>query len=166
MAEKLSLGGREYVYVGADGPLRQDLFLLANARHAGLAGVFIAEGETPEAFAQRLLDSCITSGRALRILSALIVPAGVKPEAWNEEDAYKVECALAAIVDPAEKTRVLTELLSAILGFFENGLGPWIASVRASSVRNAGASSPSPNSIRGTASGETSSDSLPATTST
>jgi hypothetical protein len=132
-AEKLSLGGKEYGYVGA-GPLRQDLFVMMHARHAGLVGAEILPDETPEEYAKRLLDMVLTSGRALLLLGGLLIPAGKRPEDWSEEMAYETAGALGSITDADEKRKVQVELLSVMLGFFENGLGSWIASARASAA--------------------------------
>jgi len=135
--EKLSLGGKVYYHAGI-GPIRQDLFLMMHARHAGLTGVSILPDETPEAFAQRILSAMISSGRALLILGTLLIPEGKKVEDWSEDLAYETAKDLGAIMDPDEKQRVYQQLLSAVLGFFENGLGSWVAST-SSSRADAGA---------------------------
>jgi hypothetical protein len=159
MAEKLSLGGREYVHAGV-GPLRQDLFLMAQARHAGLTDAALRDGEAPEEFAARLLDSCITSGRALLLLGGMLLPAGSKPEDWTEEMAHATAAHLGSVTEQADKVKVQAELVSALLGFFENGLASWIASTRSSPAGEPGRKGES----GGTASGTASSENSPATT--
>ena len=150
MAEKLSLGGREYVHAGI-GPLRQDLFLMAQARHAGLTDAALRDGETPEDFAARLLDNCLTSGRALLLLGGLLLPAGAKPEEWTEEMAYATAGHLGGITDGGEKAKVQVELVSALLAFFENGLASWIASGRSSAAVQPGAKNQPDDTASGTA---------------
>lgn len=131
MPEKLSLGGKVYRPAGI-GPVKHDLYLMMHARHCGLAGASIREDEAPEDFASRLLDAMITSGRALLILGALLIPDGKTVDDWTEEMAYETAGALGAITDPAEKKLLYQELLSALLGFFQHGLGSWVASPRSS----------------------------------
>jgi len=158
MAEKLSLGGREYVEATI-GPVRHDLFIMQHTRHAGLSP--IADGETPEAYMQRLLASVLSSGRALLLLGGLLWPAGTKPEQWDEELAYATAGHLGGIIDPEEKAKLYAELSRALLSFFENGLGSWVASA-ASSV--AEAEPPPSNSTDATVSGPPSSGPSRATT--
>ncbi len=163
MAEKLSLGGRCYVPAGV-GPVRHDLFVLHQARHAGLYGAQIREDEPPEEFAARLLDGVLTSGRALLLLGALLLPDGTKVEQWTEELAYRTAGELGGINDPGEKKRLYGELITLIHDFFVNGLGPWIASRRSSGAAEPPSSST--RSIPATASGVPSSAGSPATTTT
>lgn len=162
MPETLSLGGREYRHAGSM-PIRQDIFLMMHARHAGLAGVVRHDGEEAGAYAERLLDACITSGRAMWLLGTLLLPANAKAEDWTEEMAYQTSAHLGSIMDPTEKTRVYSELVSVLLGFFVNGLGSWIASPRSSDAENR---RPSKTSIPDTESGPDSSEPSPAMTTT
>lgn len=162
MAEKLSLGGREYTRAGV-GTVRQDLFVMHHARHAGISS--IQEGETPEAYAARLLDSLLSSGHALLLLGGLLLPAGMKAEDWTEEVAHATAGHLGGIVDPAEKQAVYAEVASALLDFFANGIGSWVASARSSG----GAPGPRAkveDSTDDTASGADSSAPSPTTTTT
>lgn len=131
MAEPLSLGGRRFEYV-TDAPVRLDLFVMMHARHAGLTGLSQHENETPEAFVQRMLDSCISSGRALLLLGGLLIPEGKTAADWSEEMAFDTAGHLGRIVEHSEKQKVYTELASVLLGFFESGLGSWIGSPRSS----------------------------------
>jgi len=162
MAEKLSLGGREYVRAGPT-TVRLDLFVMQHARHAGLGP--ICEGETPEAYMERLLSSCLSSGRALLLLGALLWPAGTKPEQWDEDLAYATAGHLGGLEDPVEKAKVYEQVANLLLDFFAEGLGSWVASVRSSA---AAASPPaaSSSSTGATVSGRPSSEPSPATTTT
>lgn len=160
MAEKLSLGGREYVRAGV-GTVRQDLFVMHHARHSGISA--IQENETPESYAARLLDSLLSSNHALLLLGGLLLPAGMKAEDWSEDVAYATAGHLGGIVDPAEKQEVYAEVASALLDFFANGIGSWVASARSSG------SAPGPkveNSTDDTASGADSSAPSRTTTTT
>lgn len=163
-AEKLSLGGRTYTHIGV-GPLRQDLFVMMHARHAGLVGLTIYDHETPEEFAARILDLILCSGRALLILGGLLLPDGRRPEDWTEDMAYETAAALGAITDEDGKKAVQQEILSVLLGFFESGLGSWIASGRSSAAgSDDGAATTSASPAAPGVTGRASSGSSPTTT--
>ncbi len=131
--ERITIGGREFKQMGV-GPVRQDLYVMQHARLAGLTGTKIAEGETPEEFVNRLIDSMIASGRALALLGGLLVPAELKPEEWTEEVAGSTAAFLGGLRDPEEKRKVYGEVASALLGFSVNGLGSWAASLQSSNA--------------------------------
>ena len=159
--ESVTLGGREYHYIGANGTLARDLYLMMLIRHAGLADAGMLEDETPEDYAERLLDMLLTSGRPLQILGGMIVPKGTKSDEWTEELARATASDLGRISDPAQKKKVQQELLSVVLGFFENGLASWSASVRASAVDGAKASSPKGDGASGAISSASSQTTTP-----
>lgn len=130
-AEKLRLGGHDFTYAKVM-TVRQDLFAMTHARHAGLVGARRAEDETPEEFMRRLMDGLLSSGRALLLMGALLVPYGMEPKQWTVEVAMETADVLGAIEDAAEKQRLYVELASALLAFFSKGLGSWIGSATAS----------------------------------
>lgn len=146
MSEKLSLGGREFERVRGASSVAHDLYVMHHARHAGLGRIGeIREGETPEAYAQRILDTLISSGRAMLILGAMLLPAGASMAKWTEagdpmnplDNAMARESAMTfeRITDPREKGILYSELAATVLDFFESGLGPWIASAMSSLQR-------------------------------
>lgn len=163
MTETLSLGGRDFERI-QDGPVRQDLFVLQHARHAGLVDAEAAKGEEPDAFAARLLGQVLGSGRAMLLLGGLLIPKGKKATEWTEEMAFETAGHLGGITGADAKAAVYQELASALLGFFLRGLGSWIASRRSSG--NAGESdSPATTTATDTGNGAASCEPLPTTTS-
>lgn len=162
MAETLSLGGREYERIEI-GPVRQDLFVMMQARHAGLTDAQYREGETLEAYSERLLASILSSGRALLLIGGLVVEKGKKPTDWDEEMAHRTAGHLGSIVDLDEKKKLYAEIASTIVGFFAHGLGSWIASRRSSG--NAGEPEKQTAASADTASGRPSSTSSEGSTS-
>jgi hypothetical protein len=161
VAEKLHLGGREYRHAGSDITVRQDLFIMMQARHAGLMGCVQHDGEEPEAYAERLLATCLASGRALLLLGGMIVPAASKVEDWTEEMAHETAGALGGITDHDEKLELYGAFATTIMVFFKAGRGSWVSSARSSQGAPTGSSS-----MNDTVSGADSSEPSPATTTT
>lgn len=156
--ENISLGGRSFTYVGANGTLDRDLYVMAHARHAGLADAQIHEAESPEDYAARLLDLLLTSGHGLLLLGGFLLPEGKRVEDWSEELARETAGFLGRVTDPDQKREVQVQLLSVTLGFFVNGLGSWVATRRASAADAGPTTSPSADGANGTGSSASSPD--------
>src|SRR6185503_12091079 len=103
-----------------------------HARHSGLSPM--QQGETPEAYMNRLLDGVLSSDRALLLLGGLLLPATAKPEDWTADMAHATAQHLGSIIEPGEKSKLYAEVASALLGFFSNGIGSWVASAVSSAA--------------------------------
>jgi len=126
----IKLGGRSFVQMTKDSTVQHDLWLMQRSTEAGLAGAQIWSGETPEAFAQRLLEMAIKSGVALELLGGLLVPEGTLPEQWTPEMAAETTLHLGRISVAEEKQAIYRLILTLLIDFFAAGL---ISSVRSRS---------------------------------
>lgn len=118
----ITLGGRTFVKLTKDSTVQHDLWLMQRASEAGLTTAQIWSGETPEAYAARLLDMAIKSGTVLEMLGGLLLPEGKKPEEWTPEMAVETGKHLGHIRDPDEKKAVNGLILSLLIDFFSIGL--------------------------------------------
>lgn len=121
------LGGRHFALVG-DSTIEQDLIILSLIRKAGLDEVMLEEGETPQAFALRILDVAIQSGAVMELLGCLLIPedrtaGAMEPgDAWTPEIGQETSRFIAELRDPADKAKVKALILSLLVSFFDRGI--------------------------------------------
>ena len=168
--EKRILGGRTFLTI-RESTIEQDFRFLALVKQARIDEVVMQPGESPEAFARRLLEVTIESGAILDLLGCLLVPEDKAPrdrdpgEAWTPEMGQETARFLGQLRDPKDKAEVRGLVLSLLVSFFESG----IVSLWTSTTSSAEAIPTTENSrVRpaGTAPGPSSSGSSPRATTT
>jgi len=139
------LGGKPFVAV-IDGTSLRDDYVMRLAGRAGLREVALRNGETAEAFANRLLNDLVDAEVRHAILGGLLIPRGEKPESWTPEMAEETAKHLQHLTDPAEKV-TLNGLTASFLGdFYARELGSLVNSPIASGTAQ-GESAPAERQI-------------------
>ncbi|MFH1680358.1 MAG: hypothetical protein ABIH26_06910 [Candidatus Eisenbacteria bacterium] len=127
MTEKHVLGGRTFLTV-KESTIEQDFHFLALVKRARIDEIILEPGESPEAFARRLLEATVESGSILDLLGCLLVPAEVTPqdrdpgEAWTREMGEETARFLGSLRGPADKATIRSLVLSLLVSFFESGI--------------------------------------------
>lgn len=121
MSERVELGGRIFV-PAKNTTIEHDFWLMGHIRGAGLDNITVREGEAPDEFVLRLLQETINSSRIFLLLGGLLFPDGLAPEAWTPELAEQTAAFLKKLTAPADKAKIQTQVVSALLGFFQTGL--------------------------------------------
>ena len=151
--QKIVLAGREFLPVGRS-TVAQDVEFTRLLRAAGLEDPTMRAGETPEAYGWRILQALIEAGSMLPLLACLLVPAELAPErahgwkafvedlvgvdrrrharGWTLEVQAETVEFLAALDEPADKSRVYELVAELLFPFLKAGLGSWAASLRSS----------------------------------
>jgi len=125
--EKHVLAGRTFLALG-ESTVDQDFHFLALVRRARIDEVTIEAGESPEAFARRLLEATVESGTILDLLGCLLVPEEAAPrdrdpgEAWTREMGEETARFLGRLREPEDKARIRSLVLSLLASFFETGI--------------------------------------------
>lgn len=119
--EPLTIGGARWRVI-RNSTLEHDFSAMRAARAIGVDAAGLLPGETPEAFAERLLFQVIDSGGIFRLLGCLLLPVDVPDDHWTPEEAERTETFLKALRDPEDKTAVRGLVSSLLLGFFAEGL--------------------------------------------
>jgi len=102
--------------------IEHDFWLMARIRAARLDALTKAEDESAEEFVSRILHEVIDSGRAFELLGGMLIPENVPAEQWTPELAAETAAFIRTLTDPADKARLQSQLISLLIGFFENGL--------------------------------------------
>ncbi len=127
MNQKHVLGGRTFLAI-RESTVEQDFRFLALIGRARIDEITMAQGENPEDFARRLLETTIESGVILDLLGCLLVPEDVTPrdrdpgEAWTPEIGRQTAQFLGQLKDPKDKAEVRSLVLSLLVSFFESGI--------------------------------------------
>lgn len=151
--QKIVLAGRAFVPVGVS-TFRHDLEFLRLLRVAGLEDPSMRTGETPEAFAWRVMHALVDTHTLLPMLACLIVPehlvrepargwrgfveqlVGVEREkrasGWTPEVQAETAAFLGELDEPADKERVYALVMELVFPFLQAGLASWTASPRSS----------------------------------
>ena len=170
MSDKHTIGGRTFMPL-RESTVEQDLRFLALIKRARIDEVVMQPGESPEAFARRLLEVTIESGVILDLLGCLLVPEDIAPqdrdpgEVWTPEVGQETARFLGQLRDPKDKAEVRGLVLSLLVSFFESGIVSLWTSTTSSTE-----AIPSPKDSQanpaGTAPGPSSSRSSPRATTT
>ena len=102
--------------------IRHDLWLMGHMRAAGVTEVTITEGESPEAFAERLFVELSNSDRMLLILAGCFVEADKPDSSWTPELAEQLAKEFGEIEDIATKQHLYQMMVRLVMGFFTGGL--------------------------------------------
>ena len=130
--ETITLGGREFVPV-LTSTIEHDYWLMTKIRATGLNEIAKGADETPEEFMLRLLHEVIDSGVAFELLGGLLLPMpSAAPESWTPELAIETAEFIKHLTAPADKATVQAQMISLLVGFFENGLSSLTISPRSS----------------------------------
>jgi len=170
MTQKHTIGGRTFLPL-RESTVEQDFRFLALIKRARIDEVVMQPGESPEAFARRLLEVTIESGMILDLLGCLLVPEDIAPqdrdpgEVWTPEVSQETARFLGQLRDPKDKAEVRGLVLSLLVSFFESGIVSLWTSTTSSTE-----AIPSPKDSQanpaGTAPGPSSSRSSPRATTT
>ena len=140
MAEKHTLGGRTFLTI-RESTVEQDFRFIALIKRARIDEITLEPGESPGAFARRLLEAAVESAAILELLGCLLVPEEAAPrdrdpgEAWTREMAEETARFLGGLKKPEDKAKVQGLVLSLIIPFVESG----IVSLRTSTTSSDGA---------------------------
>lgn len=127
MTEKHVLGGRTFLPL-RESTVEQDFRFLSLIKRARVDEVVMHPGESPEAFARRLLEVTIESGVILDLLGCLLIPEDLAPgdrdpgEVWTSELGRETAQFLGQLHDPKDKAEVRGLVLSLLVSFFESGI--------------------------------------------
>ena len=127
MSEKHTIGGRTFLPL-RESTVEQDFRFLSLIKRARIDEVVMEPGESPEAFARRLLEVTIESGVILDLLGCLLVPEDLAPrdrdsgEAWTRQMGEETARFLGQLRDPRDKAEVRSLVLSLLVSFFEGGI--------------------------------------------
>ena len=170
MSEKHILGGRTFLPV-LESTVEQDFRFLRLIGQARIDEVVMQPGESPEAFARRLLEATIESGVILDLLGCLLVPEDLASgdrdpgEVWTSELGHETARFLGGLRDAEDKARVRSLVLSLLVSFFESGIvSLWTSPTSSSEAIPSTRKGPAPSA--GTGPGPVSSGSLPQATTT
>lgn len=170
MTENHILGGRAFLPL-RESTVEQDFRFLALIKRARVDEVVMQPGESPEAFARRLLEVTIESGVILDLLGCLLVPEDLAPgdrdpgEVWTSELGRETAQVLGRLHDPKDKAEVRGLVLSLLVSFFESGIVS-LSTSRTSSVETIPSPGKSPAHPDGMAPGPSWSGSSPQATTT
>lgn len=170
MTEKHTIGGRTFLPL-RESTVEQDFRFLSLVGRARIDEVVMQPGESPEAFARRLLEVTIESGVILDLLGCLLIPEDIAPqdrdpgEVWTPEVGQETAKFLGQLRDPKDKAEVRGLVLSLLVSFFESGIvSLWTSTT--SSTEAIPNPKDSPAHPAGTAPGPNSSGSSPRATTT
>lgn len=128
------LGGRRFLTV-QEMTVKQDLAFLALTREAGLDGLTMGAGESPEDFAERILGALVENDAVLKILGLLLVPPAIRsrrlpfqkpgtvPSKWTPEVADETAAFLGSLSTPKDKAQIRALILTLLIHFFGSGIG-------------------------------------------
>jgi len=115
----LMLCGIEFETAGQAVTARQDDYLMAQLRRAGVLDVVQEmKDEDVEAKSSELLTRILLSGRAPEILAGLLVESGKK---WNLRRAEKLAELFGDATNPEDKELMRKSIVSFVIGFFRFG---------------------------------------------
>jgi hypothetical protein len=127
MSEKYTLGGRTFLPV-TESTVEQDFRFLALVKQARIDEITMAQGESPEDFARRLLETTIENGVILDLLGCLLVPEDRAPldrdpgEAWTKQMGDETARFLGSLRNPRDKAEVRGLVLTLLVSFFDSGI--------------------------------------------
>jgi len=162
MSEKYDLGGRVFLPVN-ESTVEQDFRFLSLVGQARIGEITMAQGESPEDFARRLLETTIESGVILDLLGCLLIPEDRAPqdrdpgEAWTRQMGNETAQFLGGLRTPKDKAEVRGLVLTLLVSFFDSGIvSLWTSKTSSTGVipetnkqkTGQAGSAPGPNSCR------------------
>lgn len=137
----IRLGGVDYEVI-VDGTLEHDNWVRKVALRAGILGMTPAAGESDQQFAERLCEVALQSGDQIRLVAALLLPAGQKTTDWRESTAEEIAGRLAQLTDPDDKRLFFAQLGTILAGFFQSGAASSTASPNSSQTKTGSETAP------------------------
>jgi hypothetical protein len=128
--DRIILGGRPFLSI-TDSTVEHDLHFHGLAGRAGLQ-FDMGEGESPEAFGERILNATIQSGTMLELLGCLIVPEEIGSDGWTPAEAQKTAAYIGQLRGAGDKASIRSLILSLLTDFFQCGLASIWTSPRSS----------------------------------
>ena len=116
-----SFGGQTFVEMD-ETTQEHDEWMSAEWRKAAIGSLVSTPGEPREAYAERLTDEMVASGKMRRMIAGMLLPAGMDPVEWTPEVAEEVAGVLAKLTDPAEKAELRARTAELLKDFFVAGL--------------------------------------------
>jgi len=116
-----------------EGTVEHDFWMMAQIREAGLHAVEFEPGSDVGEVVEELLGRCLASGKAILLLSGLLLPEGMKPEEWKPEVAQEIAAHIGKITAADEKAQLKPLIASMLVGFFKTGLASLKISLKSSS---------------------------------
>ncbi|HXE90742.1 MAG TPA: hypothetical protein VNK82_07240 [Terriglobales bacterium] len=144
------IGGRRWRTLERS-TLRHDGYMTAKIAAAGLDRISRQGDESPEEFAQRLLQKILLSGAWFDLLGGLVLPDELADDQWSEKVAAETAGFLAQVTDAADKQAVREAFRPLLVGFFAAGMGYSARSRTASTAAEAGQPIPAPLHASGSA---------------
>jgi hypothetical protein len=144
-AKTVTIAGRAYKPV-VDSTLEHDIWTTRQITRCGLDAVEIANGETADLFAHRILMQAAENGNVFDLLGGLLMPVSVTAENWTPQLAAETGRCFAEVCKPEDKAAVRNQITEALMGFFAKGLSRLKPSPRSS---NAEETSPNPSTPTG-----------------
>lgn len=126
------LGGRTFTRL-EDGTVEHDFWMMAQIREAGLHAIEFEPGSDVGEVVEELLGRCLASGKAILLLSGLLLPEGMAPEEWEPEVAQDIAAHIGKITAADEKAKLKPLIASMLIGFFKTGLASLKTSLKSSS---------------------------------
>jgi hypothetical protein len=123
----ITIGGRVFTPLLVS-TIEHDLWLMSHIQKAGLDTLRKLSEETMDVFVLRILREVIDSGRVFELLGGMLVPENVAPEAWTPAMAIETADFIRHLTDLEDKRIVQAQVVSLLIGFFENGLTSLITS--------------------------------------
>ena len=117
----IELAGKRY-HPLQNGPMAHDIWLMNQVAAAGLSELAMGEGETAEAYVERLLHHLLASGKVFALLAGLLLPEGVAAADWQPATADGIAAELSRVTDPADKAAIRQLVVGLLLEFFPRGL--------------------------------------------
>lgn len=128
----VALGGRKFTRLDS-GTVEHDFWMMAQIREAGLHQISFTPGSDVEEVVDELLGRCLSSGKAVLLLSGLLLPEGMTPQEWKPEVALEIAAHIGKITDTEEKAQLRPLVASMLIGFFKTGLASLKISPKSSS---------------------------------
>ncbi len=107
------------------GTIEHELYTEAVLNRHGLDKVEMVKGETPDAFARRLLEEVIQDGRIFPVLACFMSFDG---QPWSPKGTPEVEAFLRSVRSPEGKALIRSSVVSLLIGFFSRGLASLVIS--------------------------------------
>jgi hypothetical protein len=105
-----------------------DIFVMSIVRKHSLDRLQMFEGESPEEFADRVVQVALSSGSAMDLIGGLLIPEGITMEDWTEKVGRDTAIELSRLTSPDDKAMLRAELAQTMAFFLLSG----IASLRTS----------------------------------
>ncbi|SRR6266705_1376587 len=101
----ITLAGRDFRPI-KHSTINHENWMMVRIRAAGLVSMKLADGEDTEAFIRRLASSVWESGKAVEIMSGLLIPAEIEDVKWTPEMAPRMADFIGNLFEDDDKAKV------------------------------------------------------------